>query len=85
MPLLPTVYHSACIFRSFLFSRDQEVIMRAVLFFAVTLAAYAVADSTTTNIGYFGINSGLAADIGPFFFTSTAASVAGINALATTY
>lgn len=59
--------------------------MRAVSFFAVTLAALAVADSTTTNIGYFGINSGLAADIGPFFFTSTAASVAGINALATTY
>ncbi|KAJ5621008.1 hypothetical protein N7510_004992 [Penicillium lagena] len=58
--------------------------MRISSFVVVTLAALAAGESTTT-VGYFGVNSGLGDDIGPFFFTSTAASVAGINAVATTY
>ncbi|KAJ5671451.1 hypothetical protein N7507_000578 [Penicillium longicatenatum] len=58
--------------------------MRTSSFIAVILAALAAGESTTT-IGYFGVNTGLGDDIGPFFFTSTAASVAGINAVATTY
>lgn len=63
--------------------------MRFTLFLAVTLAALAAGksndDDSTTTVGYFGIGSGLANEIGPFWFTSTAASVAGVNAVATTY
>lgn len=58
--------------------------MRTTSLLAVTLAALAASESTTT-VGYFGVNTGLGDDVGPFFFTSTAASVAGINAEATTY
>ncbi|KAJ5772718.1 hypothetical protein N7520_003247 [Penicillium odoratum] len=58
--------------------------MRTASLLAVTLSALAAAESTTT-VGYLGVNNGLGDDIGPFWFTSTAASVAGINAEATTY
>lgn len=58
--------------------------MRISLFLAVTLAALAAGESTTT-IGYFGVDLGLGGNIGPFFFPSAAASLAGINAAATTY
>ncbi|KAJ5994224.1 hypothetical protein N7451_009948 [Penicillium sp. IBT 35674x] len=58
--------------------------MRTSSLLAVTLAALAAGESTTT-VGYFGYNAGLGDEFGPFIFSSTAASVAGINALATTY
>lgn len=58
--------------------------MRTSSLLAVTLAALAAGESTTT-VGYFGYNAGLGDYVGPFVFTSSAASVAGINAAATTY
>ncbi|KAJ5914590.1 hypothetical protein N7504_003473 [Penicillium tannophilum] len=58
--------------------------MRTSSLLAVTLAALAAGESTTT-VGYFGYNADIGDVVGPYFFTSTGASVAGINAVATTY
>ncbi|RMJ23919.1 hypothetical protein PHISP_05226 [Aspergillus sp. HF37] len=57
--------------------------MRLSLLLAPVLAALAAADSTTT-VGYFGADN-VATGVRIPFYTSTAASVAGINAIATTY
>jgi hypothetical protein len=58
--------------------------MRTSIFFAAALAAVAKADDSSTIIGYFSPSwSATLLELGGW--TSTAASVAGINAEATTY
>lgn len=62
--------------------RCQTKTMRLTPLLAPVFAALAAADTTT--VGYFGVN-GWGNSVDMPGYTSTAASVAGINAIATTY